>query len=203
MKIIYSAALGLSGLNPDGKVTRAEVIKNAMQSSGNFPDASMPLSYAMLDTLITNLHNAILTAASGVTGSTSQMHERERILVSAFNLVRAYVEQTANETLNPATIIESAGMTVFTRSGNTAVTEQTLTAMGNGTIQVCVPRATGEVAFEYQYSTDGITWLEFVSSKLATVELTNQTPGVTLYFRYAAISKTKGSFSQTKSIMVV
>ncbi len=201
MKITYRAVLGLSGLNPDGKVTRAEVILAAMQASGNFPANLMPVTYAMLAVLIANLHNSILTAASGAAGSADQMHEQERLLVSAFNFVRAFVEETANA--NPAAIIQSASMTVYTSGGNTAVTEQTLTAMGNGVIQVCVPRHIGEAAFEYQYSTDGITWIEFVSSKLATVELTNQTPGVTLYFKFAPISKAKGPFSQAKSIMVV
>lgn len=203
MKIIYSAVLGLSGLNPGEKVTRAEVILAAMQASGNFPAGSMPVTYAMLGTLITNLHNAIITAASGVTGSSSQMHEEERLMVSALNFVRAFVEQTANNALNPTAIIESAAMTVFTRSGNTAVTELTLTAMGASVIQVCVPRGTGETAFIFQSSTDGINWVEFTISKLATVELTNQNPGATLYFRFAAIGKTKGAFSQAKSVMVV
>src|ERR1035437_2836853 len=179
MKIIYSAVLGLSGLNPGEKVTRAEVIKTAMQTSGNFPASSMPVTYAMLGTLITNLHNAIITAASGVTGSTSQMHEEERLMVSALNFVRAFVEQTANAALNPTAIIESASMTVFTRSGNTPVTELTLTTMGDGIIQVCVPRGIGETAFVFQSGTDGINWVEFTISKLAIVELANQNPGST------------------------
>ena len=203
MKIIYSAALGLSGLNPDAKVTRAEVIKTSMQTSGNFPASSMPVTYAMLGTLITNLHNAIVTAASGITGSTSQMHEEERLLVSAFNFVRAFVEQIANASPNPTAIIQSASMTVFTNSGNTAVTELTLAAKGNGVIQACVPRNPGEKAFAFYFSTDDITWVEFAISKLATVELANQNPGATLHFRFAAIGKSKGAFSQPKSIMVV
>jgi hypothetical protein len=203
MKTIYSAALGLSGLNPDGKVTRAEYILTTMQSSGNFPAGSMPITYVMLGKLITNLHNAIIAAAGGAPGSASQMHEQERLLVSACNFVRAFVEQTANASVNPTAIIQSAGMTVFTSSGNTAVTELSLTAMGNGTIQICVPRGTGEAAFSFYSSTDGITWAEFALSKLATVELANQTPGTTLYFRYAAIGKSKGAFSQSKSVIVV
>jgi hypothetical protein len=131
------------------------------------------------------------------------MHEEERLLVSALNFVRAFVEQTANAALNPHAIIESAAMTVFTRSGNTAVAELTLTAIGGGVIQVCVPRGTGEAAFVYQSSTDNINWVEFIASKLATVDLLNQTPGATLNFRYAAIGKSKGAFSLSKSIMVV
>ena len=203
MKITYRAVLGLSGLNPDGKVTRAEVILAAMQASGNFPANLMPVTYAMLAALIANLHSSIITAASGVAGSADQMHEQERLLVSAFNFVRAFVEQTANIAVNPTAIIQSASMTVYTSGGNTAVTELTLIAMGGGVIQVCVPRGSGEIAFAFYSSADGINWVEFAISKLATVELQNQTPGATVHIRYAAINKTKGVFSAAKSIMVV
>jgi hypothetical protein len=203
MKIIYKAALGLSTLNPDGKVTRAEVISAAMLASGNFPAATMPISYVVLGNLKTNLHTAIVAAANGVPGSTSHMHEQERILISAFNMVRAFVEQAANNNADPKTIIESAGMTVISTSGNTPVTELTLTPKGNGVIQINVPRNSGEAAFVYQYSTDAVTWTEFAMSKLATVELQNQNPASILNIRFAAIGKTKGAFSQPKSVIVL
>jgi hypothetical protein len=48
MKVIYKAALGLSSLNPDSKVTRAEIISATMLASGNFPAATMPISYVVL-----------------------------------------------------------------------------------------------------------------------------------------------------------
>jgi hypothetical protein len=86
MKIRYKAALGLTSLNPDSKVTRAEVISAAMLASGNFPAATMPISYAVLGNSITNLHTAIVASANGVPGSTSHMHEQERVLLTAFIL---------------------------------------------------------------------------------------------------------------------
>jgi hypothetical protein len=61
----------------------------------------------------------------------------------------------------------------------------------------------GEAAFHYQYSTDGSAWQEVDSSKLATIELKNQTPATTLYFRFAAIGKTKGAYSQAKTVIVL
>ena len=203
MKTIFRAALGLTGLNPDGKVTRADVLITTMQASGNFPAANMPITYAVLNTYKNNLHTAIVATGNGTPGSTSHMHEQERILQSAFNFIRAYVEQVANANADPKTIIESAGMTVVTGNGNTAVTELTLTATGNGKVQVSVPRNKGEAAFVYQYSTDAITWEEFAISKLATVELQDQTPASTLSFRFAAIGKSKGAFSQAKSAIVL
>lgn len=203
MKTIFKAALGLSSLNPDGKVTKADVIITSMQASGNFPAATMPISYAVLSTYKNNLHTAIVAMGNGTPGSTSHMHEQERILVSALNFLRAYVEQVANAGTDPTTLIESAGMSVYSTSGNSAVTELTLTATGNGTIQICVPRNKGEAAFIYQSSTDAVTWEEFAVSKLATVELQNQTPASTLSFRFAPVGKSKGAFCQSKSVIVL
>jgi hypothetical protein len=131
------------------------------------------------------------------------MHEQERILISAFNLVRAFVEQVANNSADPKTIIESSGLTVINSSGNTAVSELTLTPMGNGVVQINVPRNSGEVAFVYQYSTDAVTWTEFAMRKLATVELQNQNPATVLNIRFAPIAKIKGAFCQPKTVIVL
>jgi len=202
MKIIYRAALGMSSLNPDQKATRSEVITTSMQASGNFPDSIMTIPYSALAQLKINVHNAVVALGNG-TGTTGQVQEEERVLVNAFNFVRSIVEKTANDSASPVAIIESAGMTVVTGSGNTSVTELTLTPMGNGVIQACVPRNTGEKAFAFYFSTDNINWVEFAMSTSATVELINQTPGAILYFRYVPIGKTKGVFSPSKSTVVL
>jgi hypothetical protein len=201
MNVSYRAKLGLSNLNPDQQVTKGELVINTMQASGNFTD--IPISNTETATVIADYHNSILLAGTGASGTVSAMHGQRRIFISTFNFIRSYVERKANKSIDPKTIIESAGMTAYTTSGTTAVTELTLTAIGNGTVQVNVPRNTGEVAFIYEYSTDGLVWQEFVISKLATVELPNQTPASILYFRFAAIAKAKGAFSQSKSVIVL
>jgi hypothetical protein len=200
---VFKAALGLRALNPDAKVTRVAFMSTSMQASGNFPAAIMPVSYGTQATLKTNLDNAVVAAGSGAPGSVSHMHEQERLLISAWNFIKAHVENVANASADPKTVIESAGMTVVVNPGSSPVTELTLTATGNGTVSVSVPRNTGEAAFEFQYSTDGTVFTEFASSKLATVELKNQTPGATIYFRFAAIGKSKGGYSQAKSVIVL
>jgi hypothetical protein len=205
MNTKLKAALKMSTLSPDGKVTTGQNIINSMVAAVNyFPTASLPLPIASMTSCINNLHNAILATASGTQGSISNMHEKERIVLSIFNVVRAYVEMTANNTSDPQTVIEAAGMTSSKSGGNTSVTELTIVALGNGILQVSVPRQSGESAFVYQFSSDNETsWQEFECSKLATIQLKNQTPASTLFFRYAAVGKTKGAFSQTKSAIVL
>lgn len=199
------AALNMSKLSPDGKVTTGQNIINSIVAAPTyFPTSSLPLPTSSATTAINNLHNAILATGSGTQGSISNMHEKERIVLSIFNVLRAYVEMQANNTTDPQTVIEAAGMTVAKSGGNTSVTELSIVPLGNGVLQVSVPRNTGEKAFVYQYSTDGgTTWLEFECSTLATVELKNQTPANTLHFKYAPITKTKGAFSQAKSAIVL
>lgn len=199
------AALKMSTLSPDGKVTLGQNIINSIVASPTYyPTNTLPLPPSSVTAALTNLHNAILATASGAQGSISNMREKERIVVSIFNVLRAYVEMQANNTTDPQTAIEAAGMIASKNTGGTVVTELTLTAVGNGEMQVSVPRGIGESAFVYQYSNDGgNTWQEFECSKLATVSLKNQTPATTLLFRYAAIGKSKSGFSQVKSAIVL
>jgi len=74
------AFLALTNLSPADKVTVAQNIKDSMQSSGNFPASSMPISYPTLQTYITNLHQAIIAAVNGTPSDTAYMHEQEHIL---------------------------------------------------------------------------------------------------------------------------
>lgn len=205
MNTKLKAALKMSTLSPDGKVTTAQNIINSVTAAPTyFPAAGLPIPLASLSTAVNTLHTAIIATGSGAAGSVSNMHEKVRIVMSMFNVLRAYVEMQANNTADPKTVIEAAGMTAVKGGGGSMVTELTLTALGNGEVQVSVPRNTGEVAFVYQYSTDGgSNWQEFECSKLATVSLKDQTPASTLLFRYCPVSKTKGAFSQSKSVIVL
>jgi hypothetical protein len=205
MNTKLKAALKMSTLSPDGKVTTGQNIINSMVAAVNyFPPAGLPLPFASMTSCIINLHNAILATGSGSAGSISNMHEKERIVLSIFNVVRAYVEMIANNTTDPQTVIEAAGMVATKGGGGSGVTELTILALGNGILQISVPRQSGEAAFIYQYSSDNeITWQEFEFSKLATIQLKNQLPASTLFFRYTPIGKTKGAVSQTKSAIVL
>jgi hypothetical protein len=186
------------------KVTKAQNIKDSMQNSGYFPASSMPMTYPVIQTLITNLHNASVAASNGTTADTVYMHEQERVLLSAFNFLKAHIELTANNTTTPNAIITAAGLQVSVNGGFNGVSELTLNAIGNGKLQVSIPRQTGEKAFTFESSTDGITWAEFASSTVTKVTLSSQTPGSTVYVRYYAISKTgKGAYSQVKSAIIV
>ena len=205
MNNITKSVLGFSSLSINDKVTKAQNIKDSMQSSGYFPASSMPIMYPALQTLITNLHNASVVASNGTAADTVYMHEQERVLLSAFNFLKAHIELVANNTTTPSAIITAAGLQVAVNGGNNGITELTLNALGNGQLQVRVPRQASEKAFTYEYSTDGgTTWLELITSSLSKVSLTNQTPSATIYVRYLSISKTgKSAYSQVKSIIVL
>ena len=206
MKTKSKAVLGIAKMTPEGKVVTTQNIINAMQASGNFPDANMPIHYAALQTLNTDLHNAIVAANNGSPTATSQMHEEERKLTMAFNLIKMHVEIVSNNATDPDTMILSSGMGLSANSGLTAVTELTLDAIGNGVVQIRVPRATAEKAFYYQYATaaDPNNWQEVCYSTLTKIQLPNQTPGAVVHIRYASISKDGiGAFSASKQIMAV
>ena len=205
MTPFIKAVLGLTNLSPADKVTLSQSIKDSMQSSGNFPASSMPISYPTLQSCITNLHQAVVAAANGTPTDTAFMHEQERLLVSAFNFIKAHVEYMANiNNTNASSIITSAGMQIASSGGKNAVTELTLDAIGNGKLQIRVPRQTNEKAFVFESSADGVTWVEFASNSLTKITLPNQTPGSTVFIRFSAISKTgKSAYSQAKSAIIL
>jgi hypothetical protein len=198
------AALKMSSLTPDGKVTKAQGVVDNMQASGNFPANDMPISYTRLQAFINNLHDSILATNSGSPGSISNMHEQERILVNAFNFIKSHVEYVANNTLDPATVIVSAGMQVAVVGGGSTVTELTLETSGNGKITVRVPRASTDKAFAFETSLDGSTFTKATSSSLSKVTIGTWAPATTVYIRYYGIGKTgETAVSQAKSIIVL
>lgn len=204
MKIKYKAALGMSKLNPDGVVTKGKNNLTLMNTAPAFAGISWPIPLGTADAALNDLHDSIILAANGTPGSVSNMHEKQRIVVSVFNVFKPFVEMIANNTADPKTVIESVGMSAVVLGGSTPVTDLTVTAIGNGTVEISVPRQAGETAFIYQFSSDGgSTWQDVEFSKLATIQHKNQTPASTLRYRFAAIAKTKGGFSQSKSVIVV
>ncbi len=205
MNHIIKATVGLNKLSAADKVAKAQALKDTMQASGNFPAGNMPLTYGAIQTLITNLHNAVLTVANnGTPADTNHLHEQERLLLSAFNFIKAHVEFVANNLPDPATVITSAGIQLYTAGGANAVTELTLNALSGGAVQVRVPRLVTEKAFVIETSADGTTWVQTAMSALTKIKLTGLTVATTLYVRYYAISKAgKGTTSQVKTITVV
>src|ERR1700741_3023868 len=158
------AALKLSSLTPEGKVTKGQGIKDSMTGNPNFPPANWPITPASVQTIIDDLHNSIIAANAGTVFSTSAMHEKERILVSVFNIIKAHVEFVANSTADPATVIVSAGMQVAENGGANLVTELTLEAGGEGKVTIKVPRGRDEKAFIFEMSSNGTDFVKFSST---------------------------------------
>lgn len=205
MKTKSKAVLGLSKLTPEGKVVKSQSFLDNMQSSGNFPNATMPISYTAAQTLVTNLQNATQAAASGNSVDISNMHEEEKLLMLGFNLIKAHVEMVSNTYANPDAIILSAGMTVASNTGGSAVTDLTLDALGGGKVQIRVPRTTADKAFCYQYSTsaDPTNWVVIAYNSLSKIVFNGQTPGTILNIRYATIgSAGMGVFCSPKQVVV-
>ena len=206
MKTKSKAVLGIAKMTPEGKVVTTQNIINAMQASGNFPDANMPINYATLQAVNTGLHNAIVAANNGNTAATSQMHEEERKLTMAFNLIKMHVEIVSNNASDPDTVILSSGMGLSGNSGQSAITDLTVDAIGNGIVQIRVPRTITEKAFCYQYAlaSDPANWQNIGFYSLSKIQFPNQTPGTLLHIRYASITKDgMGPFSASKQIMAV
>ena len=204
MTIKLKAALKISTLTPDALVTKTKNMLALIVASPYFASITWPIPLPSVNTAIDDLHSSIIATATNAAGAVSYMHEKQRIVIALFNVLRPIVELTANNTIDPKTVIEAVGMVAVEHNGNTHITELTLTALGNGVIEVHVPRKAGQKAFVYEYSTDaGITWQAFGHSKLQSMQLKNQTPASTLYFRFAPIGNFLGAYSDVKKVIVL
>lgn len=198
--------VGISSLTPEAKVVKSQSIIDSMQVNPNFPDATMPMHYPSIQTIITNSHNANIAASNGTSADISKMHEEEKMLVMTMNLIRAHVEIVCNALPNPEAEILSIGMSVASNSGKNAVSDLTLDAIGGGTIQIRVPRTNSDKSFSYQYALDSdpTNWQSVGFNSLSKINFTNQTPGTVIHIRYAPIgSMGMGTYSNSKSIMVI
>jgi hypothetical protein len=198
------AVLGLNRLNPIQKAIRAQSILDAMQGSGHFPAAQVPLSYSALQLIIDNLKTSIQRAAIGPPAATSYMHDQERLLVNAFNLLKTYVEFVANSQADTISIITSAHMQVAGSGGYTKVSSLTVNALGGGVLEIRMPKENDERIYILEYSNDGETFSKIKSSAYNRILIRGLVYGTTVYFRYYAIYKDgEGPVSEVRSVIVL
>jgi hypothetical protein len=74
----------------------------------------------------------------------------------------------------------------------------------SGSVHLVTDAAARRASYEWQYSTDaGKTWVSAPSTLQAKTVVAGLTPGVTVLFRYRAVTKSgEGDWSQPQSLIV-
>ena len=102
-----------------------------------------------------------------------------------------YVQSVADPNAeNGPAIIQSAGIAVKKTATRKPRVFAALAGAVSGTVKIVAPSAGHRSSYDWQYSTDGKTWMDLATTLQAKTTLTGQTPGTVLQFRYRPVTKT-------------
>ena len=183
-------------------ITYADNVVTRMTGNASFPSPSPAL--ATVSAAITDLQNAETATLARTKGAAATRNAKRAALVSLLQQLRTYVQTIVdgNEENAPA-MIQSLGMAVKKTATRKPRVFAALAGAVSGTVKLVAPSAGARSSYEWQYSTDGKTWIALASTIQAKTTMTGQTAGAVLQFRYRPVTKTgEGNWSQTVQLIV-
>jgi hypothetical protein len=152
-----------------------------------FPSPTPPL--ATFSTDVDALDTAQTATKTKAKGTVAVRDEKRKTVIADLHLLAAYVQQVANLTPDQAaSIIESAGMKVR-KTGSKTKADLAVKQSIPATVQLVAKATQGAAANEWQYSTDGKTWISAPASTQAKTAIGNLPTGVLVYFRHRPVTK--------------
>jgi hypothetical protein len=105
-------------------------------------------------------------------------------------VLRVYVQTVAdqNPDSGPA-IIQSAGMAVKKLASRPPRVFAAFAGAVPGTVKIVAPSAGHRASYDWQYATDGTTWVFLGCTLQARTTMTNQSPGTMLHLRYRTTTR--------------
>lgn len=175
-------ALNMSTLSVPDKINKAlTIVANITANPTVFTTPNPAL--ATISAAITNLQTAWNNAQDGGKTLTAIMHDKEGDLMKLMNDLAHYVEGIANY---DESIVHLAGMDVKKKNIIPTVTFDAKPTKNAGEIRVRT-KYIKYTFFKWQYSNDGITWLDFKTTSTSKVIINGLTSAVKYWFRVALI----------------
>jgi hypothetical protein len=146
---------------------------------------------AAVSAAIKDLQNAETATLARTKGAAATRNAKRALLIGLLQGLRQYVQTIVdgNEENAPA-MIQSSGMAVKKTATRKPRVFAALAGANSGTVKLVAPSAGNRVSYAWQYSTDGKTWIDLAMTLQAKADLTGQTPGTVLQFRYRWATKT-------------
>jgi len=184
-------------------IALARSMVTSMTNNASFPNPDPTLAAV---TAATNELETAETAAKARThGAVAARNDKRVALVTLLEQLKAYIQKTADADLEIATtVIQSAGIQVRKVPVHAARVFAAKPAAVSGSVILHAVSAARRASYEWQYSTDGgKTWVQAPGTLQTKTTITGLTPGVTVTFRYRALTKTgEGDWSLPTQIMV-
>jgi hypothetical protein len=184
-------------------ISYATSVVTAMTGNPSFPTPAPTL--AEVTAAITALQTAQAAAIARTKGAVTARNDKQAALVSLLQEMKAYIQKIADaDAENSAAVIQSAGVSVkktAVRKPRVFGAEQ---GAVSGTVKLVAASAGHRSSYEWMYSVDGgKTWVSSPATLQAKTSVAGLTPGVTVQFRYLAVTKTgQGDWSQPVSLLV-
>ena len=170
-------------------ITFADNVVKSMTANAYFPSPSPAL--ATVAAAITDLQNAETAALARAKGAAATRNAKRAVLVSLLQQLRMYVQGITDQNAeNAPAMIQSAGLTVKKTATRKPRVFAALAGAVSGTVKLVAPFAGARSSYDWQYSTDGKTWIDLTTTIQAKTTLTGQTPGTVLQVRYRPVTKT-------------
>jgi hypothetical protein len=161
----------------------AKHIADGMDGNPYFP--SPPLPIATLRAHIAALELAQVATLTRAHGTPAARDERRVIVEEDLKVERLYVETLANQDLvhGPA-IVASAGMYIKDARGPGRAELAAKDGPEPGSVQLSVKRPKGAASVHWQWSLDGVQWVDAGESKQADFVVRNLIPTTLYWFRH-------------------
>jgi hypothetical protein len=178
-------------------------IVQKMTGNASFPTPTPTL--AALSAAINDLHAAETVALSRAKGSATVRNDKRAVLVSLLQQLDGYVQAIADATPeNGAAIIESAGLAVRKVTPRGKRTFTVTSGPLSGSAVVTAASAGPRSSYEWQYSTDGKTWVAVPATTQGKTKIAGLPAGTTVQFRYLTVTPKagQGDWSPAVSLLV-
>jgi hypothetical protein len=185
-KIRYFAALNLSrSVPPCVKECRVIVTKVSLHPLLTDPTPTLPKLTASID----DLDDAEQAAHNGTPAATAVRDGRLLIVRSGMRQLKGYVQAVADQNLGDSKqIILGSGMDVIERIMPFKPTFAIKYGKIPSTAALFVRATKGRASYDWQMSTDLLTWLDLPRTLVASTEVDGLVAGRVYYFRYRTLT---------------
>jgi hypothetical protein len=178
-------------------------IATCMGASPWFPSPPVPIS-----TLLAHIATLDAAQAASLTRAhgTAAARDAERSIVHGLlRQERMYVETVANQhPTDGEAIVASSGMSTKDSAGPTRLPFSCKQLKTSGSVCLSVRDPGVKAFFEWQWSTDGVHWVDLGGTLDATLDVHGLTPGTRYLFRYRMQTKLGvGDWSDPIALLVV
>jgi hypothetical protein len=184
-------------------ITYAQGIVTALTNNASFKTPSPTL--AEVTTAIHDLQTAETAAATRAKGTVTARNDQRTALLKLLQQLKSYVQTVADGNAETAaTLITSAGMVVRKTPVHKPRVFTAEPGDISGSAKLVTVSAGSRACYDWESSLDGgKTWVAAPSSLQAKTTLVGFSPGVTVMFRYRAVTKTgEGNWSQPVSLII-